>query len=147
MRVYLTRDDLIDILALPKGHVLEAVETIGGDRRPGVLITVSGECLPAPGHGMGQLEGHVLAPLVTVRRKEYQALIQQSKQAPKPPVRLVPRGTDAPPEPPLPPPVPPGIKPPVTASDPDNWPKFPGEGLPYTQNDPGDEDIHTGGPR
>lgn len=36
---------------------------------------------------------------------------------------------------------------PVHPSDPDNWPQFPGEGLNYRGGDPGDEDIHTGGPR
>ncbi len=43
-------------------------------------------------------------------------------------------------------------RPAVAPSDPKSWPKFPGEGLDYTgatleRGDPGDEDIHTGGPR
>ncbi len=38
-------------------------------------------------------------------------------------------------------------KPVVTESDPENWPKFPGEGMDYRGIDQKDEDIHAGGPR
>lgn len=122
--------------------------------RPGIILTVSGP-------GLFSTEHHPAGPIRLVRLRDYRELVEREEQ--KKPVRPVPQGTES-----APPPVPPGMPRPVTKSDPplqygqpapylpargpiapsdpETWPKFPGEGLAYI-GDPGDEDIHTGGPR
>lgn len=176
-RVYVTLDELAELLQLPAGHRLEAAEELPDGYRLGLALTIVSNAAPNlplsvatetiilmdmetyRRWGTGGIPADKYRPVRTVLREVEEPAERMRRDDHQHEQRLQQRLTaaNAPNYTPAKPPVDPI---PVRASaqggdiqlvvppheDP-VWPRFPGEALPYTGSDPGDEDGHTGGPR
>ena len=136
----MTLDELAEALRIPSTHRLVAIKPL--EYEAGISIIIRGDDLPDRG---------IFVIPDTVDLAAYRDLLERGD---------VPRGTPDPPtpiygsnQPPYIAPIPSQaqhvVKPPVQPSDPDNWPKFPGENLNYRGLTDVDavEDEHMGGPR
>lgn len=164
----MTLDELTALLRLPEGHSLHAVDELPPGYCPGLALTIVSD-----DDARGPLPAYkATEALFTVDLDGYRRLVSNNGvvksrlRSVEEPGRLVPRHDDHQTEIPAPYEYAPPVKTPVsphpvthgqggdiklTIPPPDTreWPKFPGEGLDYRGlgDDPGDEDIHTGGPR
>jgi hypothetical protein len=168
-RVYLTLDELAEMLGLPEGHRLEAAEELPDGYRLGLALTIVSYASPIlpktnPAEPVMQMDLPTYRGWGTRRpAADYRPVRTVLREVEEPAERMVPRrqSDDHQNEPQHYTPVKPLADPtPVVAGaqggdiqlvvpppeDKRQWPTFPGEQLPYT-SDPGDEDIHTGGPR
>lgn len=125
IRTFVSFDELAKLLRVGDGRKIEAVSLAPVRWGLGIEVLVTGDNLPEPTTNLGV---HNSAGWAKRALEEWTGVKER-------------RDGYAP------------IKPMVTASDPANWPTFPGQGLNYRGepdvpgSDPGDEDIHAGGPR
>lgn len=155
-RVYVTLDELAAMLELPEGHRLYAVDELPAGHCPGLALTIASDD-DSPGH---LPHYNASDPLMVMDLRHYRSwsATPMVTRAALRPVAIPPedhqaerhnrpgRRADEPrPSPYIP------AKPPIAASPATAWPKFPGEDLNYRgefdRADPGDEDVHMGGPR
>ena len=170
-RVFLTLDELAELLRLPEGHRLHAVDELPAGYCPGIALTIINDDGARPHLGRYT----ATEPLRVMDLTSYRKWVGDTALVVRSTLRAV--------EEPILPPHPaetgcaddcihpshrhherayrpgrraddPGYapaRPPMAGSDPDRWPAFPGQHLPITgepvRGDPGDEDQHMEGPR
>lgn len=160
--VWLTLDDLAELLRVPEGHEVKAVAVVPEGHLPGIALTIVSKDPPLLPRVPFSAAAQVME-LANYRRwvSDDEMIVRQTVLR-EIEVPRVPRGTDtvtgaranrpgrradegytpatAP------------VMQSFTQAVAKEWPKFPGQDLPITGSpvqgaDPGDEDIHTGGPR
>ena len=154
----MTLDELADLLRLPEGHSLHAVDELPAGYCPGVALTIVSD-----GDATGHLPKYkATEALLTMDLTTYRkwvggtGSVRSRLRSGEESRRLVPRHDDHQDERQSRPGrrADDGYTParlPIAQSPAESWPHFPGEGLPITgeavRGDPGDEDQHLGGPR
>lgn len=172
-RVFVTLDELALMLGLPAGHRLEAAEELPDGYRLGLALTIVSHA--APNLPISDATDAVIRmdmvtyrkwgagnfspehrPIRTVLREVEESADLLRRDDHQHEQRLQNRANTAHYTPVKPPVDPTPVVAAAQGGDiqlvvppPDDrvWPSFPGERLPYTGEDPGDEDIHVGGPR
>lgn len=149
----MTLDELAAMLELPKGHRLYAVDELPPGHCPGVALTIVADDESPYLHNYRASDPLVILDLATYRRKvasyhesqDSRVTRQRLTNVEEPVRRIIPRREEG---------YTPARTPVMQSITPDvakEWPRFPGEDLHITgepvHREPGDEDIHFGGPR